>query len=132
MALLRIALLILLTAFAHDTFGQTISAKSVPATSKQYAGKTAEEWVSEVIVLALTIRRAEEDYEQNLRDCAKLKGTKEDKAPPCVRANHSYNTSQSARNEYQRLLNSVSGTSLPVEWFEAHFTWVRYGPEWRN
>jgi hypothetical protein len=133
MAIARTAIILLVFTFAQESFGQTDQMNNTTtAPAKLYAGKTAEHWISEVIRLAVTVRATEEDYEQNLRECVKQGKTKEDQAPPCIRANHSYFASQSARNEYQRLLNTVSRTTLPVEWLRANFTWVRFGPEWKQ
>ena len=132
MALRTVVLIVLSCAFAQFAFAQTLHTTDAVATSKLYAGKTADQWVSEIVRLALSTRIAEEDYEQSLRECAKLGATKEDKAPPCVRANDAYNKSLSARKEYQQILNTVSGPSLPVEWLKAHFTWVRFASEWKR
>ena len=94
--------------------------------------KVLDYWISEVVRLASTIRATEEDYEQNLRECVRRGGSVDKNDPPCIRANNALFAAQSARVEYQRLLNSVSRTTLPTEWLRAHFTWVRWGPEWKR
>ena len=133
MAIAKTVLILLLFTFVQQAFSQTLQMNNAAKSpSKLYAGKPADHWISEVIRLAVTVRATEEDYEQNLRECVKQGKTKEDKAPPCIRANLSLYGSQSARNEYQRLLNAVSRTSLPLEWLRANFTWVRFGPEWKQ
>ena len=131
MALARIALILCLFAFVQEGICQSAQMNSA-TTIPQYAGKTADQWVSEVIRLAVTIRATEEEYERSLRECAKQGKTTEDQTSACIRANHAFFASQSARNEYQRMLNTVSRTSLPIEWLRSHFTWVRFGPDWKD
>ena len=132
MALIRIALIFQLFAFVQDAFSQTAQMNTTTNTLKLYAGKTPEEWASAVIQLAITVRQSEEQYEQSLKECARLGKTQKDKDLPCARANRAFYASQSARHEYQRLLNTVSRTSLPQEWLKAHFAWVRFGPDWKE
>jgi hypothetical protein len=132
MVIARTALILLLFTIAQEAFSQTPQMNNGTSPAKLYAGKTADHWISEVVRLAVTVRSTEEDYEQSRRACVKQGKTIEDPAPVCIRAKHSYYASQAARNEYQRLLNTVSRTSLPVEWLRANFTWVRFGPEWKQ
>lgn len=133
MALRRIGLILLLFAFVQDAYSQTAQMNNTTNIApKQYAGKTAEEWVSDVIQIAITVRETEEEYEQSLKECARLGKTGQDKELPCTRANRAFHASQSARQEYQRLLNTVSRTSLSQPWLKAHFAWVRFGPEWKE
>ena len=134
MAFMHLMLIFLVLNFAQVATGQTVPmSNTTNQPAKLYGGKTAEGWVSEVVRLAVTIRATEENYEKSLRECVSSGRSVEDNtAPPCIRANHSRFAAESARNEYQRLLNKVSRTSLPVEWLRANFTWVRFGQEWRQ
>lgn len=135
MAFVRIALIFLLSIIAQDVICQTAGMNNITTSNEShelYAGKTADHWISEVMRLAVTVRATEEDYERNLRECIARGHSKDDKTPPCIRANHALFASQSARNEYQRLLNRLSRTELPLQWLRAHFTWVRWGPEWKQ
>ena len=127
-------LIFLVLNFAQEATGQTVPMNNTTNQSaKLYGGKTADHWVSEVLRVAITIRATEESYEKSLRECVSSGRTVEDNtAPACIRANHSRFAAESARNEYQRLLNDASVTSLPSEWLRAHFTWVRWGPEWKR
>jgi hypothetical protein len=127
------ALIFLVLHFVQDASSQTVEMNSLSHTSsKLYAGKTADHWVSEVLRLAVTIRATEEDYEKSLRECVQGGKSLNDNVPKCIRANHSRFAAQSARNEYQRLLNAVSKSSLPEEWLRSHFTWVRFGKDWKR
>ncbi len=126
----RQALIFLIVILAQGAISQGAQLNNTERSPELYAGKSADSWITEVVRLASTIRATEEDYEENLRECGRH--GKNRKAPPCIRANNALLAAQSARAEYQSLLNEVSATSLPTDWLKAHFTWVRWGPEWKK
>ena len=133
MALIHLALIFLVLTFGQQAAGENASMnRNTNLSPKLYGGKTADQWISEVLHIALTVRTTEETYEKSLRECVRLRKSVDDKAPSCIRANDSRFAAESARNEYQRLLNEAAATSLPPEWLRAHFTWVRWGPEWKR
>jgi hypothetical protein len=122
--------------FLIFTFSQQADTEPVQTNltnpSQLYAGRTADFWISEVVRLAINIRNAEEDYDKNLGECMRQKSSEKQDSLPCLRANQAKSTAQDSRKEYQHLLDTVSTTSLPTDWLRAHFTWVRWGSEWKR
>jgi hypothetical protein len=125
-------LIFLILTIGQEASSQPVQENANVRPSQLYAGRTADFWVSEVIRLAIKIRNSEEEYDQNLGECMRQTSPQDQNSLTCIKANQAKWTASASRSEYQRLLNTVSKTSLPPDWLRAHFTWVRWGKEWKR
>jgi hypothetical protein len=100
--------------------------------SQSYGSRRQDVWITDVVDVALKIRKAEGDYQAYAALCRKESTAQmnaNDKSA-CKNAEQALVTAKEARGQYQLILDQAALASVPVEWLRAHFSWVRYGKEW--
>ncbi|HJZ11977.1 MAG TPA: hypothetical protein VJ521_07495, partial [Acidobacteriota bacterium] len=97
--------------------------------SRTYGGKSEEYWAAETLRLGLKSKQSEQSYEQLIRDCRLPKPSD---PLSCNKAKESVREIQKLSEEYNQLLTEARKASVPIDWLETQYKWIRWGQEWKN